>query len=1327
MCRKLKLFANSYILFSFIFFLSLSDKAWPYVAKDFSWMPPFAANQEEKPTVHIIFDNSGSMTSRAHSGSFDTSKEYFGYCDNKKYYVYNSDKKRFEPTDKKPNGVNNSLWSGAFLNWCIMHRMDVAKKVMTGGNYDSSTNTFNCQAASHSGIKFSLSRSGVETGGTTVIPQNFFAGANNVRVVHDGPDRAAKSIGWFSVEGSRERYYTQIQGDKQEPTGVIDAFKDKTRMSLFHYERSRSQGGSVRAYVQEDAAGILKLKKDLNDIAAETWTPLAETLNTVYGYIRQDDTYNPEYGPRYYKGEQSYLVTKGASRDPFYFSHLKQLVPCTRQQVILITDGESTADIGVNIQKAPAKYRDSTLPVYENGSYSGSHFLQDVAWWGHTADMRSDRDLPGIQNINLFAVYASFGSSNEGGRRLLRRACALGAFIDANGDGKYTEADLDILGAAWLDNPSTYFQAESGEELQDAVNQALSAAAGNQRSGTAVAVNPQTSSGEGVTYQALFFPPGSDDAPAWTGQVYALFVDKFGNLREDSNGNRKLDPSDLLIQFNRISERPRAYLYDIAENGTQLSLNSTISSLQDIRYLWSSTPWLSNTAAKYSIQRNYTSINTSRHILTFADIDDDMVCDANELQGFFMPSGTAVNKLQHFSSYLTLHDSVAGSRGGLPAPKLQSILAKEQVDFIRGREINKDSLNQAVRSRTMNGKVWLLGDVIYSTPTGVSAPTEAYHLLYDDQSYEAFYKQYRHRRQVVYAGSNGCMLHAFNAGFYNATSKGFDLAYNSSTPQHALGAELWAYVPYNLLPHLRWLMHKGHEKDLNDKQGVHIAGMDLKPRIFDARIFKDDEDHPHGWGTVLVAGMRMGGAEIEVDVTKDQKNIRTMSSAYVIMDITNPEKQPQLLGEIRMPRLGFTTCYPAVMPMSTPEADLKNKNPNGVQNQWYLVFGSGPADNNGKASTSKLGVETSDQNASLYILDLKALARDKKIVTLDWNGNKFKKGTYSFKIAEENSMIGAPTAFDLDIGSKTSRAMKTDAVYFGTASGGNTNAKGRMSRLFTQNTIPSQDGDGGSVPDWDAYVLLDAGLPITAAPTITTDNQKRVWVQFGTGRYYNRLDTHQEKSMSFFAVKEPITSENSGGWPSISWNSTVNSNNLFNSTGIQVDISDCPLNTNGKPAGTKSCVKVRDDQGKLYGGTGQWDRLEADVAQKAGWRYDLSFNATLSRVTQQAAVLAGAVYFTAVTPVGGICTSGETSQTYALFYKTGTPYYKPIFTFDKNIIKQNPPAVDLGKGTASSPSLGVNDNGEVNVFLGIDDGTTLKLTTETPFNPRSHLLYWLER
>ena len=47
-------------------------------------------------------------------------------------------------------------------------------------------------------------------------------------------------------------------------------------------------------------------------------------------------------------------------------------------------------------------------------------------------------------------------------------------------------------------------------------------------------------------------------------------------------------------------------------------------------------------------------------------------------------------------------------------------------------------------------------------------------------------------------------------------------------------------------------------------------------------------------------------------------NIRTMRSAWVVLDVTNPEQPPELLAEITHDDMGFTTSRPALIKKREP-------------------------------------------------------------------------------------------------------------------------------------------------------------------------------------------------------------------------------------------------------------------------------------------------------------------------------------------------------------------------------------------------------------------------
>lgn len=71
--------------------------------------------------------------------------DYYGYFDSYKCYTYSTANARFEPfgitSDKYCTGTNAGKWSGNFLNWVSMSRMDIMRKVLYGGTRSTDTAT----------------------------------------------------------------------------------------------------------------------------------------------------------------------------------------------------------------------------------------------------------------------------------------------------------------------------------------------------------------------------------------------------------------------------------------------------------------------------------------------------------------------------------------------------------------------------------------------------------------------------------------------------------------------------------------------------------------------------------------------------------------------------------------------------------------------------------------------------------------------------------------------------------------------------------------------------------------------------------------------------------------------------------------------------------------------------------------------------------------------------------------------------------------------------------------------------------------------------------
>ncbi|MFA5983500.1 MAG: PilC/PilY family type IV pilus protein [Methylococcaceae bacterium] len=65
--------------------------------------------------------------------TYKHSFDYYGYFDNHKCYDYSTANKQFEPKSVTTNKYCNGNWSGNFLNWGSMARIDTIRKILYGG------------------------------------------------------------------------------------------------------------------------------------------------------------------------------------------------------------------------------------------------------------------------------------------------------------------------------------------------------------------------------------------------------------------------------------------------------------------------------------------------------------------------------------------------------------------------------------------------------------------------------------------------------------------------------------------------------------------------------------------------------------------------------------------------------------------------------------------------------------------------------------------------------------------------------------------------------------------------------------------------------------------------------------------------------------------------------------------------------------------------------------------------------------------------------------------------------------------------------------------
>ncbi|PJE79077.1 hypothetical protein CI610_01966 [invertebrate metagenome] len=361
-----------------------------------------------------------------------------------------------------------------------------------------------------------------------------------------------------------------------------------------------------------------------------------------------------------------------------------------------------------------------------------------------------------------------------------------------------------------------------------------------------------------------------------------------------------------------------------------------------------------NISVHSSIQMNVTGNVTGWHINTSGGVlSDDLnaIWEANTQLALIEESleqrayGQRATEGRYIRTWLDYNNNKTIDDGEIIPFVADSFMGS--TGYLKTDMSSVEALVNGIRSRKQLGSI-AGGAVVVS-----GSPAEDFDQRFFDDSYARFRRHYKNRRHMVYVGSNDGMLHGINAGFWQEASNRYTTEGLNKEQGHPLGAEVWAWIPMNGLPHL---------SSGSETHSLETVLMDGRLQLFDVNIFPDDDDHPEGWGTILVAGMGFAAEPVSINVSGSS---HTISSAYVVVDVTNPEKPPQLLAEITHPQLGFTTGTPVVLKQRRKSAENDWVLP--VRNSWYLVLGSGPR---GLDADVVRRVGSSDQNARLFIYDL---------------------------------------------------------------------------------------------------------------------------------------------------------------------------------------------------------------------------------------------------------------------------------------------------------------------------------------------------------------------
>ncbi len=424
-----------------------------------------------------------------------------------------------------------------------------------------------------------------------------------------------------------------------------------------------------------------------------------------------------------------------------------------------------------------------------------------------------------------------------------------------------------------------------------------------------------------------------------------------------------------------------------------------------------------------------------------------------------------------------------------------------EIAYLRGTRDNEQT-NSTGTVGTMRNRTSVLGDIVDSSPVFVGAPTSNYankfvdklatsKTLVEGTSYASFQTTNAGRMNMIYAGSNDGLLHAFRAG---------TLAADGKTLTSNDGYELFAYIPSQVIMAIR---PSAAGYDYSNVLYQHNFQVDGTPGMGDLY-------YSGNWHTWLVTGLGVGGHPAGpvnsngVDSSGNQL-IPDPVGALFALDITNPSiftsaetsanAKTMVIGEWNSSTVTCTnsgsfnaTCGTALGQVTgTP---LIRRLHDG---SWGVIWGNGLNSSLGRAGIFIMHIDSSGGQTLQYI----------------------------DATAGPGNGIVQVTAADLD-GDHI-----TDFVYAGDVKGN----LWRFDLTDTKSTAPAS---------WSSNVTrvftTSTGQPITTAPLVTqlpvanATGYAKVLVSFGTGQKLPVTSTSAETYASGTQSLYGVWDANMSAW-----------------------------------------------------------------------------------------------------------------------------------------------------------------------------------------------------
>jgi type IV pilus assembly protein PilY1 len=376
--------------------------ATPVAAQDCD-VPLFIQSGTIDANVMILFDNSGSMNEAMTHPAFNTYTTYPGpFVRNTSYYIANDNNYTPKTIPGRPGGANQNTPT-VYL-------------------YDS----FNNQDGRYRG---------------NYLNWLFYTATNEQRA-------------WVSAAANRR---CRIDVAHAVVSDIISR-SEHVRFGLTKF--NGETGGTIVATCGADKTTLINT---VNNIQADSWTPLGETMETILTYYKRTNATAPI------------------------------IAPCQKNFVIVVTDGHPTKDLAVSAYLRNADGHGGcpgncvSIGSPDDNSNDCSEHITDLSWYMFHNDLRPTMGSPGNNEVQNVVTYT------------------IGFGIDAS-----------ILSETAANGDGLYFTAESAADLWTSLELVMLDIISRISTGAAVAVVSTERGTDEMLYRGKFMP-GS-----WNGYLEAF-------------------------------------------------------------------------------------------------------------------------------------------------------------------------------------------------------------------------------------------------------------------------------------------------------------------------------------------------------------------------------------------------------------------------------------------------------------------------------------------------------------------------------------------------------------------------------------------------------------------------------------------------------------------------------------------------------------------------------------------------------------------------------------------------------------------------------------